>query len=116
VVELAVDRFARACAWQGLAHPGTAGKLWPASSQPSVCSIPEDVRIQIMPSQVPLARDRSAPRGRLVQTEVWEWQGMGEDQGDEAAAWLSAYLGRPSRLMRYAGLLEVTVPGAWGCS
>ena len=46
-------------------------------------------------AQVPLVRDRAAPRGRLVQTEVWEWQGMGEDQGDEAAAWLSAYLGRP---------------------
>ena len=34
-------------------------------------------------------RDRKAARGKLVQTEVWEWQGMGEDQGDEAAAWLA---------------------------
>ena len=48
-------------------------------------------------------RDRRAPRGRMVQAEVWEWQGDAEDQGDEAAAWLSAYLGRPARLLRYAG-------------
>ena len=53
--------------------------------------------------QVPLVRDRKAPRGRMVQTEVWEWHGMGEDQGDEAASWLSEYLGRPVRLLRYAG-------------
>lgn len=56
---------------------------------------------------MPLSRDRKAPRGKLVQTEVWEWHGMGEDQGDEAARWLSAYLGRPVRLLRYAGELLV---------
>jgi hypothetical protein len=38
---------------------------------------------------------------------VWEWSGVAADEGDEAAAWFSKYLGQPVRLVRYAvkGLL-----------
>ena len=57
----------------------------------------------IASAQVPLVRDRKAPRGRVVQATVWEWHGAAEDQGDEAASWLTAYLGRPARLLRYIG-------------
>lgn len=31
---------------------------------------------------------------------VWEWSGVAADEGDEAAAWFSAYLGKPVRLVR----------------
>jgi hypothetical protein len=34
---------------------------------------------------------------------VWTWSGSALDEGEDAAAWFSAYLGRPCRLMRYVG-------------
>lgn len=37
------------------------------------------------------------------QCSVWEWSGPALDAGDEAAAWLSAFLGAKLRLVRYAG-------------
>jgi hypothetical protein len=32
---------------------------------------------------------------------VWEWSGACADEGDQAASWLSAFLGKPARLARY---------------
>ena len=33
----------------------------------------------------------------------WSWEGPAQDQGSEAAEWLSDFLGAPVRLMRYTG-------------
>lgn len=41
---------------------------------------------------------------RTVRAELWEWKGEAQDQGEEAARWLSEYLGRPARLLRYIGV------------
>lgn len=32
---------------------------------------------------------------------VWEWAGSALDEGDEAAKWFSAYIGKPGRLVRF---------------
>ncbi|XP_039834653.1 mitochondrial amidoxime reducing component 2-like, partial [Panicum virgatum] len=32
---------------------------------------------------------------------VWDWSGSAHDEGTEAAEWFSAYLGKPSRLVRF---------------
>lgn len=37
---------------------------------------------------------------------MWEWSGVAADEGDEAATWLTTFLGRPVRLVRYLGSLE----------
>lgn len=34
---------------------------------------------------------------------MWEWSGLAADEGDEAAAWLTAFLGKGVRLVRYLG-------------
>jgi uncharacterized protein YcbX len=51
--------------------------------------------------RVPLA---PPPGGRaLVLASVWGWKGLAADEGDAAAAWLSAFLGVDVRLVRYVG-------------
>jgi uncharacterized protein YcbX len=42
---------------------------------------------------------------------VWEWSGSALDEGEDAAAWFSAYLGRPCRLMRHVGSPSSTPSG-----
>ncbi len=37
---------------------------------------------------------------RRVEVDVEKWPGVGVDQGDDAARWLGAVLGRPARLVR----------------
>lgn len=37
---------------------------------------------------------------------MWEWRGPAQDEGDSVANWLSEFLGRPVRLMRYIGETE----------
>lgn len=32
---------------------------------------------------------------------VWEWSGSAFDEGDEASAWFTKYIGKPSRLVRF---------------
>ena len=59
------------------------------------------------PLRVPLALDTgkgAAPR--LARASVWEWKGPAADEGDVAAEWLSAVLGRRVRLVRYIGSLD----------
>jgi hypothetical protein len=48
------------------------------------------------------------PLGPLFQrpAKVWEWSGQAADEGDEAAAWLTSFLGKPVRLVRYLGSLD----------
>ena len=38
--------------------------------------------------------------------KVWDWSGTAADEGDAAAAWLSAFLGKRVRLVRYLGSLD----------
>ena len=40
---------------------------------------------------------------RTVNVTCWEWAGTARDEGDAAALWLSEYLGKPVRLVRYMG-------------
>ncbi|KIZ03006.1 hypothetical protein MNEG_4956 [Monoraphidium neglectum] len=42
----------------------------------------------------------------LRPAKVWEWSGQAADEGDEAAAWLTSFLGKPVRLVRYLGSLD----------
>ena len=47
----------------------------------------------------------------MVNVTCWGWSGVARDEGDAASAWLSDFLGRPVRLVRYAGALPVqTLP------
>ncbi|GIL63004.1 hypothetical protein Vafri_17162 [Volvox africanus] len=52
------------------------------------------------PLQIPLARKPACETRKVT---VWEWTGIGMDEGADAAAWFSRYLGIPSRLVRYLG-------------
>ncbi|GIL69846.1 hypothetical protein Vretimale_10110 [Volvox reticuliferus] len=61
------------------------------------------------PLQIPLAR-RSDCETRKV--TVWEWTGVGMDEGADAASWFSRYLGIPSRLVRYLGSTGMGVDAA----
>ena len=49
---------------------------------------------------IPLAPPAPLPR---LHVGVWEWTGDGGDEGDDAAAWFTEYLGRPARLARWLG-------------
>ncbi|KAJ7565449.1 hypothetical protein O6H91_02G061500 [Diphasiastrum complanatum] len=59
------------------------------------------------PLKVPLKRARvglkgsSGGRGSGVDVTVWTWSGHGIDEGPEAAAWWSSYLGLPARFVRF---------------
>eukprot|EP00850_Spirogloea_muscicola_P015328 SM000116S24249 [mRNA] locus=s116:408819:411005:+ [translate_table: standard] len=60
------------------------------------------------PLHVLLAPPYERPR---VPASVWEWSGHALDEGDDAAAWFTTYLGKPSRLVRFApGELRPTDP------
>jgi hypothetical protein len=61
-------------------------------------------------SRLPPTRAFSQHFSRRV--TVWEWTGSAADEGDAAAAWLSAFLGRPARLVRYLGTLDPTARDA----
>ncbi len=52
--------------------------------------------------QVPLAPPADAPV-QTMQVTCWGWSGIAQDEGDEAATWLSDFLQRPVRLVRYMG-------------
>ncbi|KAL4452002.1 hypothetical protein ABPG75_007664 [Micractinium tetrahymenae] len=59
--------------------------------------------------QVPITASPVAGK-KIVPVTVWDWSGLGADEGDAAASWLSSYLGIPVRLVRYAG--QAGTPGA----
>ena len=44
--------------------------------------------------------DVGAPGKKLVESSIWEWRGPTQDEGDEASAWLTKYLGKNVRLVR----------------
>lgn len=51
-------------------------------------------------------RVRVRCRRCLREAKVWAWSGVAADEGDAAADWLSAYLGKRARLVRYLGSLD----------
>lgn len=83
-----------------LIHP-----LLPAGVLEGAPPSPTDVLVLSAPGakgevRVPLAPAQRQPLRRVT---VWEWTGDAADEGDVAAAWLSAFLGKPVRLVRYLG-------------
>lgn len=56
--------------------------------------------------QVPLEPAADSPL-EMMDVTCWGWSGVARDEGDAASAWLSDFLGRPVRLVRYAGALPV---------
>ncbi|KAJ9519225.1 hypothetical protein QJQ45_017881 [Haematococcus lacustris] len=55
------------------------------------------------PLQVPLQLPATPAADNMRKVTVWEWTGHGLDEGEQAAAWFTQYLGVPSRLVRYLG-------------
>jgi hypothetical protein len=51
-------------------------------------------------------------RRRPRRVTVWEWTGPAADEGDAAAAWLTSFLGRPARLVRYLGTSDAAARDA----
>lgn len=51
---------------------------------------------------MPLEPASDAPLEKVTVT-CWGWTGVARDEGGAAAAWLSDFLERPVRLVRYAG-------------
>ena len=47
--------------------------------------------------KVPLATEHAT----LDVVSIWDWSGSAYDEGAEAAEWLFAYFGKPSRLVRF---------------
>lgn len=47
---------------------------------------------------------------------VWEWTGTATDEGPDAAAWFTTYLGLPCRLVRYVGSGSSSGSAAGGSS
>ena len=52
--------------------------------------------------QVPLEPAADAPL-EMMNVTCWGWTGVARDEGGASAAWLSDFLERPVRLVRYAG-------------
>jgi hypothetical protein len=53
--------------------------------------------------QVPLAPPKEVAEAELKECTCWDWKGLARDEGEDAAAWLTAVLGKPCRLVRYVG-------------
>ena len=54
------------------------------------------------PLLIPLARAATAAAPTRRPISVWEYAADADDEGDEAAAWVSGVVGRAARLVRYA--------------
>jgi uncharacterized protein YcbX len=61
----------------------------------SAPGMPEDLRIPVV-----ISDPTSKPS---IDVTVWGWNGAALEEGSEASAWFSQYLGVPSKLVRYAG-------------
>lgn len=53
---------------------------------------------------MPLA-PRPVVEAELKECTCWDWKGLAQDEGEDAAAWLTDFLGKPARLVRYIGAL-----------
>lgn len=65
------------------------------------------------PLLIPLARRPGDPPPARTAMSVWEYAADADDEGDEAAAWVGAVVGRPARLVRYAPGAVRPVAPAW---
>lgn len=52
--------------------------------------------------RIPIVLNSSSSKPS-IEVNVWGWNGAAIEEGSEAAAWFSKYLGVPSKLVRYAG-------------
>ena len=66
------------------------------------------VDVTALPTGLTLRAPATAPlqmthagTGSSIEVEVWRHQGRGIDAGNDAAAWMSAWLGTPARLVRF---------------
>lgn len=57
--------------------------------------MPAPLRVPLCPLTSSSTADRTV--------SCWEWKGQAADEGDAAAQWFSAFLGRPCRLVRHVG-------------
>lgn len=55
------------------------------------------------PLTVPLHPPAQLDPDAITTCTVWEWKGPAFDVGKEASEWLTTFLGRPARLVRYLG-------------
>jgi len=53
-----------------------------------------------LPLQVSLTKGYGK---KIVECSLWEWKGLTQDEGDEVADWLSSFLDKKVRLVRYLG-------------
>ncbi len=53
--------------------------------------------------QVPLVPHSNGSEPEERQVVCWEWKGIARDEGAEANAWFTEYLGKPSQLVRFLG-------------
>ncbi|PRQ24426.1 putative molybdenum cofactor sulfurtransferase [Rosa chinensis] len=51
----------------------------------------------------------SPPQEIADGVSIWEWSGAALDEGDDASKWFSAYLGKPSRLVRFNADLVIVL-------
>ncbi|KAG2453054.1 hypothetical protein HYH02_002388 [Chlamydomonas schloesseri] len=73
---------------------------WGAARLPPDAALTVTAPGMAAPLKVPLAR---RPDSEAKKVTVWEWTGTATDEGADAAAWFSTYLGLPCRLVRYLG-------------
>lgn len=63
------------------------------------------------PLTVPLHPPAKLDPESITTCQVWEWKGPAFDVGKEASEWLTRFLGRPARLVRYLGTGQA--PSQW---
>ncbi|CAL8463481.1 g3015 [Coccomyxa elongata] len=63
--------------------------------------VPPDAELILKAPNVPLVKNSNGSDERHV--ICWEWKGVARDEGAEASAWFSEYLGKPSSLVRFLG-------------
>ena len=61
-------------------------------------------------AQVPLVLAGKVADAELKECTCWAWTGLARDEGDEVAAWLTDFLGKPARLARYVGTSRAPLP------
>ncbi|PNW78633.1 hypothetical protein CHLRE_09g389089v5 [Chlamydomonas reinhardtii] len=90
-----------------------AAAQWGAAGLPPDAALTVTAPGMTAPLKVPLAR---RPDSEAKKVTVWEWTGTATDEGPDAAAWFTTYLGLPCRLVRYVGSGSSSGSAAGGSS
>jgi len=80
------------------------GRFVTQREQPRLALIETALDVSTLTLHAPQAGSTTVPlgyRGRTVEVTVWKDRCLAFDQGEDAARWLSAFLGRPLRLVRF---------------